>query len=325
MKNYTKLFLIALATLLWSPVSFAQTVTVPRVSPNHITTQSIGLSTVTINYHRPSLNDRELWGSLVPYGGGDGNQIPWRAGANENTTFTISHDAKINGKDLQAGIYGLHMVPHEDGSFTIIFSNNSTSWGSFFYNPAEDALRVDVNSIENPHTETLTYNFSGIDQNSVVVSLDWGPTRIPFEVEFDVHGIVLDNIRNELRNVQGFGWQGPLSAAQYCMNNNINHDEALQWVETSINRNKTWNSVFVKATLLEQKGDDSNYEDLVMEASSMANVNQRNFLGYQLLGQNKNDLAIKVFIQNVDESPDNANCHDSLGEAYKINGDSSTF
>ena len=299
----------------------AQNVTLPRASPNNIVTQKIGLSTITIDYHRPALNDRELWGSLVPYGGGDGNQIPWRAGANENTVFTLSHAAKIEGKDLAAGTYGIHMAPHENGSFTVMFSSNSTSWGSFSYDPNEDVLRVDVTSAENQHTESLTYSFVDVTSNSVTVAMDWGKTRVPFKVEFDVHEIVLANARNELRSLPGFSWQGPLSAASYCMNNNINHEEALQWVEQSINRNKNWNNVFVKASLLAQTGDESNYEAMVMESSSMASTGQRNFLGYQLLGLNKNDLAIKVFQENVEKNPENANCHDSLGEAYKINGD----
>jgi tetratricopeptide (TPR) repeat protein len=180
---------------------------------------------------------------------------------------------------------------------------------------------VDVKSVENTHTEALTYNFVEITENSVTVALDWEKKRIPFKIEFDVNEIVLANIRNEMRSLPGFSWQGPLSAAQYCLNNNINHEEALRWVELSINRNKNFNNIFVKASLLAQTGKTSDYDAMIEESIELANIGQRNFLGYQLLGQNKNDLAIKVFKVNVEKNPENANVHDSLGEAYKTNGD----
>src|SRR6266568_2643504 len=110
---------------------------IPRVSQRGSVTQRIGLTDITIHYHRPMVGGREIWGKTVPYG------KVWRAGANENTTITFSDDVTVEGKPLAAGTYGLHTIPDKD-QWTIIFSKNSTSWGSFSYDEKEDALRVTV-------------------------------------------------------------------------------------------------------------------------------------------------------------------------------------
>src|SRR5712692_2724975 len=110
---------------------------IPRASQRGTVTQRIGLTDITITYHRPSVGGREIWGKTVPYG-----QV-WRAGANENTTISFTDDVSVEGHALPAGTYGLHTLPTAD-QWTIIFSKNSTSWGSFSYDEKEDALRVTV-------------------------------------------------------------------------------------------------------------------------------------------------------------------------------------
>ena len=107
---------------------------IPRVSQRGTVSQRIGLTDITITYHRPAVGGREIWGKTVPYG------KVWRAGANENTTITFSDDVSVEGKPLAAGTYGLHAIPDKD-QWTVIFSKNSTSWGSFSYDEKEDALR----------------------------------------------------------------------------------------------------------------------------------------------------------------------------------------
>lgn len=305
----------------------AQTITTPRASPATEITQTVGISNVTINYSRPLVKDREVWGKLVPYGMnnlgfGTATAAPWRAGANENTTITFSDNAKIEGKDIAAGTYGLHIEVKEGDDATIIFSNNSTSWGSFFYDPTEDALKVDVKTAEISHMEQLTYNFENVGKNSAKVCLDWEKKRFPFNVSYNTDEIVMGNARNELRNIKGFGWQGPNSAAQYALRNNVNQEEALAWVDQSIKANKTFNNVMVKASLLKQKGNAVASMKLFDEAAKMGNIGQLNFLGYQMLNQHKNNAkAIEYFKLNAKKNPKIANVHDSLGEAYKINGD----
>src|SRR5580765_3931245 len=109
----------------------------PRDSQHAKVIQRVGITDITINYHRPLVKGRKVWGNIVPYG-----QV-WRAGANENTTIAFSDPVNIEGKSLAKGVYGLHMIPAEN-EWTIIFSKNSTAWGSFTYNQSEDALRVTV-------------------------------------------------------------------------------------------------------------------------------------------------------------------------------------
>jgi hypothetical protein len=146
----------------------------PRSSQHALISQRVGITDITINYHRPLVNGRKIWGSLVPYG-----QV-WRAGANENTTITFSDPVTIEGKPLDKGTYGLHMIPGES-QWTVIFSKNSTSWGSFTYNQAEDALRVSVNPQATDLHEALTYDFGQVKPDSAVVTLAWerSPCLLP--------------------------------------------------------------------------------------------------------------------------------------------------
>lgn len=330
--NIKALFTAAIVALLCWEVS-AQNVTTPRaVVPAGEMTQTIGISTVNIKYSRPRVtlrgNDRtgNIWGTLITWGFEattfvDGSNIPWRAGANENTIITFSDDVKIEGKDLAAGTYGLHMAVYEDGKATVIFSNNSSSWGSFYYKEAEDALRVDVQSMDIAHTEVLTYDVINMDNTSATIALKWEKKAIPFKVEYDVHSIVIANFKDELRSIPGFGWQGLNQAANYCAQNNVELEQGLAWVDRSIANTKNFNNLSTKGQLLTAMGKTSEAQTIMDESVAIANVGQLNFLGYQMLGQQKYDKAIEYFTLNAKRNPKNANCWDSLGEAYKTKGD----
>ncbi len=312
----------------------AQNVTTPRtVSYGAELSQTIGLTKITVNYSRPRVtlngNDRtgQIWGQQVPYeltkiNFASNGEIPWRAGANENTTISFSHDVKIEGQDLASGVYGLHMIIHESDEATVIFSNNSSSWGSFWYNQSEDALRVKVKTEKIAHTEVLTYDFIAMDQDNGVLALSWESKRIPFKIDVDLHEQVLANMRNELRSIAGFGWQGYATAANYCMNNNVNLEEGLQWAELSINNQKQFGNLFAKAGILKLMGKpNAEVFPIADEAAQLANIGQLNFMGYQMLGQQEVDKAIEYFQLNVKKNPTDANVYDSLGEAYKTKGE----
>ena len=119
-------------------ITYAQTdLKTPEASQSASIMQRIGLTDISISYHSPLAKGRTIWGDVVPY-----NEV-WRAGANENTTISFSTDVKVEGKELAAGIYGLHMIPTQS-EWTIIFSKNNYSWGSFFYSEIDDALRIKV-------------------------------------------------------------------------------------------------------------------------------------------------------------------------------------
>src|SRR5260370_23469 len=194
----------------------------PTVSQRAISTQRIGLTDITVNYCRPLVGGREIWGKAVPYG-----QV-WRSGANENTTIAFTDDVSVEGHALPAGTYGLHTIPAAD-QWTIIFSKNSTSLGSFSYDEKEDALRVTVKPRAAEFVEALTYSFDDPKPDSVAVTLRWAKVAMPFRVSADVNAIVLRSIQNQLRNTGGFTWAGYDEAANWLMDTNRKLDQALKW------------------------------------------------------------------------------------------------
>ena len=220
---------------------------IPRVSQRGTVSQRIGLTDITIVYHRPEVGGREIWGKTVPYG------KVWRAGANENTTISFTDDVSVEGKPLAAGTYGLHMIPDKD-QWTVIFSKNSTSWGSFSYDEKEDALRVNAKPVAGDFREVLTYTFEDVKPDSAAATLRWEKLTVPFHVSVDVKAVVLHSIKNELRNVGGFTWAGYDEAAQWCLDNNYNLEEALKWEETSIQNEDRFENWETKSRILDAMG-----------------------------------------------------------------------
>ncbi|HNP21984.1 MAG TPA: DUF2911 domain-containing protein [Panacibacter sp.] len=305
----------------------AQQVTTPRVpSPAAEISQTIGISKIIVNYSRPSAKGREIWGKLVPYGWnvqqfGAGNSAPWRAGANENTTISFSHDAKVEGHDVPAGTYGLFFVINSDNSGEVIFSKDYRSWGSFFYDQKNDALRAPIKIRDASATEMLTYSFDKVSKNAAELELTWDKKQFPVKIEFDVDKIVMDNAAQELKGPTGFGWQGYFSAANYALQNNANVDEALAWIDKAIAQNKTFNTLNVKSGLLNAKGNTDEAGKVMNEAMAIATENELNLYAYNLLNSGQQDKAIEIFVLNTKKHPESANVWDSLGEAYALKGD----
>jgi hypothetical protein len=165
-----KKFVIALAILAGLSMaissSYAQSafLDLPRGSQHATVMQRIGITDVTINYHRPLVKGRQIWGKVVPYG------EVWRAGANENTTITFADAVTIEGKPLAKGVYGLHMLPGEK-EWTVIFSKVHTAWGSFTYDQKDNALRVTVKPQASEVHEALTYDFDDVKPDSAVATV----------------------------------------------------------------------------------------------------------------------------------------------------------
>lgn len=302
----------------------------PVVSPYATTSEQIGITDVTVTYGRPAVNGRQIWGALVPYGltqpfpnFGSGNPFPWRAGANENTTVTFEHDMLVEGRPLAAGTYGLHMIAAENGPWTVIFSNNATSWGSFFYDEAEDALRVQVTPRAAPHTERLRYEFTDHEgRDAAHLTLRWEELAVPIGLQVaDMHATVMEQAALDLRSRAGFGAQGYTQAATYAMQNNVNHEQALAWADIAMQRNPGFATTAVKAGLLTQLGRTDEADALVAGALPTATENELNAYGYQLAGAGRHDEAMRIFKLNVERHPDAWNPHDSLGEAYANQGD----
>jgi tetratricopeptide (TPR) repeat protein len=310
-------FVLAAVLLLAARSAFAQQFTplkLPQASPEASVGQTVGVTDIQIRYHRPAVNKRKVWGGLVPY-----NEV-WRAGANENTTISFSSDVTVGGQKLAAGTYGLHMLPTEK-DWTVIFSREAAAWGSFSYDQKEDALRITVTPQAADVQERLGYSFEDPTDSSVDAVMRWEKVRVSFPITVDTPQVVLASIRQELRGLPRFFWQGWNQAAAYCLRTNINLDEAMEWSNQSVGIAETFTNSRVKAGLLEKKGDTKTAEALRAKSLTLANETEMNAYGYQLLGQKKTDEAIEVFKKNVKDHPTSWNVYDSLGEAYATKGD----
>jgi tetratricopeptide (TPR) repeat protein len=307
--------------------TYAQPVTTPRpASPAATTTQTIGISTVTVNYSRPAVKGRQIWGTLVPYGWnvqgfGAQREAPWRAGANENTVISFSHPVKVEGMAVPAGSYGLFFTINQDNSGEVVLSKEYRAWGSFWYDPANDQLRAKIKIRDVPHAELLTYDFINLSKNSAELVLNWEKKQFPVKLEFAVDEIVMANAEQELKGPAGFTPQGFTSAANYALQNNINHEKAMRWIDQAIAQYNTFATRRIKAGLLKQTGKTGEAEKLMQEAMATGAEAELNGYGYQLLGEGALDQAIAVFVLNTERHPKSANTWDSLGEAYATKGD----
>ena len=317
----------ALLAVLMSLAVQSQGITTPRTpSPAAKVKQTIGISTVSVSYSRPSVKDREVWGALVPYGWntqgfGNNKEAPWRAGANENTVIEFSHPVKVEGKEVPAGKYGLFFVINKDDTGEVILSKDYQSWGSFWYEPIRDQLRAKIQLRPIAHTELLTYDFINLTKNTGELVLNWEKKQFPVKIEFAVDEIVMANATEELKGPIGFSWQGYSSAAGYALKNKVHQDKGLAWIDQAIAQNKNFATLNTKAGLLEQAGKTAEADKIRTDAVAMATEAELNQYGYQLLGDGKHDEAIKIFILNTERHPESANTWDSLGEAYATKGD----
>ncbi|MEO8146570.1 MAG: DUF2911 domain-containing protein [Bacteroidia bacterium] len=308
------LSLFTILLFMLSHDAYAQNLTTPEASQKAMVMQRIGLTDITITYHSPLVKGRTVWGALVPY-----NEV-WRAGANENTTITFTTNVRVEGKQLSAGTYGLHMIPSAT-DWTIIFSKNSTSWGSFFYDKNEDALRVDVKPVSvTDNQEWLNYQFADLQPGSAIATLRWEKLKVPFKIETDLKEVVYNSMKNELRGVNGFSWQAPLQAARYCLNNNIHLDDAMALADQSIGVQENFSNLMVKSKLLALKGETERADSLSKKALTMADEAQLNQYGYDLINQKKVKDAIAILQTNVKRYPASWNVYDSLAEAYDLDG-----
>jgi hypothetical protein len=315
-------------------------VTLPPSGGNQRATvvQQIGLVHVSVDYssphvHSPAGEDRkgQIWGKLVPYGmanlgfGSCGDQCPWRGGANENTVFTTSHDIKVQGQPLPAGAYGLHFIPGKD-EWTVIFSRNSTSWGSFFYDPKEDALRVKAKPEPGEYREVLTYEFPERRLDKATLALEWENLSLPLSITTDATQLYVENLRRELRSNAGFGGQSWAAAANYCLENKTNLEEAQTWAQRAIDPTFGGQESFTAFALLSQLQDANGH------AADAAKTMERalnhptaqpldlHLYGRRLLAQKKTDEAMKVFELNARRHPNVWPVHVGLARGHAAQG-----
>jgi len=317
-----KSLLVVLGGVLFvAGVSHAQTATgetlmlnLPRASQHALVSQRIGITDITINYHRPLANGRQVWGKLVPYG-----QV-WRAGANENTIITFSDPVTIEGQSLDKGTYGLHMIPAET-EWTIIFSKNSTAWGSFTYKQDEDALRVKVKPQTGEMHDALAYDFDDVKADAAVVTMRWEKVAVPFKVHVNVNDIVTASIHQQIHGMNQYYWEGPDDAAQYFLVNKINLDEALKYEDLSIQNEERYDNLMNKSKVLEAMGRKQDADWYRAKALDKANALQLYVYGRQLQGEKKQDEALAIYQSTAKKFPDYWTTHLGMARVYSAKGD----
>lgn len=316
MRTRARLFTLAVLVSAASPLrlkaQYSQ-LDLPRESQHATVMQRIGTTDITIDYSRPSVKGRTIWGDVVPY-----DQV-WRAGANENTTFTTTNDITVEGTTLPAGSYGLHMIPTKS-TWTIILNKDNTAWGSFFYKQDKDALRVTVTPRACSMTEQVTYDFTDVTKDAATLVLRWEKMEVPIKLGVDVHGIVLAEMPGQLNGLGGFGWEVWYEAAHYAHAEKIAPEKAMKWVEMSIARGANFENQTLKATMLEEQGKTAEAAALRKSMIDGATNAQLNTYAYQLANQGKMDEAVKMFELNAKRHANDPNTHDSLGEGYMMAG-----
>lgn len=333
--KHTLLSALALICLSF-PGAWGQAVSLPEggVNLKSWAGRRVGVTDIEVQWNAPGVKGREgqIWGTpIAPYGFsvlgfGSNGESPWRAGANESTTISFSTDVAIEGRKLAAGQYGFFIALYPD-SCTLIFSKNTTGWGSYFYQPEADVLRVTVRQQKDlPQSrERLEYTFSDHTDRSVVIGLEWERWRIPFKVEVDHIQTGLASIQRQMRGALGFDPPSLQAAAQWCLSNDVNLDEALVWINTATDPSfgglTTFAALSTKAGLLRKKGN-AREADAVMETALVnASVLEMHAYGRQLVNQKKYQEAFVVFEKNFKKNGDTWPTHVGMMRGYSAIGD----
>ncbi|MGB3467239.1 MAG: DUF2911 domain-containing protein [Cyclobacteriaceae bacterium] len=328
MKNIITKAVFFTLTFFLAGTTYAQ-LTMPEGSQRATVSQKVGITDITIDYGRPKVNDREIWGKLVPYGFNDlgfgtSKAAPWRSGANMNPTIEFTDDVKVEGQFIAAGKYGFHTAIQENGEVIIIFSKDNDAWGSYFYEEKNDALRVTVQSKETDHTELLTFTFPEVDANSTTAVLKWEKKAIPFKIDVDVSTIVLNKIKKDFIGSAGFTQSNWDQAAGYAMLSG-QLEQALEWVNGSIEGNffsrPTFNNLSMKSQILRSLGREKEADEMVGKIIALGNTNELFQYGSQLQAAGKFDLALEVHEANVTKSKGAWPSNYGVARTYSAKGD----
>ncbi|HEX8737582.1 MAG TPA: DUF2911 domain-containing protein [Pyrinomonadaceae bacterium] len=333
MKNY--LFLLAIilfAVPLQAQVPYNSAV--PNgYTKKAVVSEQVGLTQVTITYHRPAVKGREgkIWGEVVhkgfvDQGFGSGNPAPWRAGANENTVIEFDNDVKIEGQPLPKGKYGF-FIAYEPAESIIIFSKRSDAWGSFFYDEKEDALRVKVKPQPlEKSVEFLKYEFSDSTPNSAVIALSWEKLSIPFKVEVDYLKQQFEAFVAESQNPRSFTSQSLNIAASWTLQNNYQLEKGLEWATRASGQQfpgdpTSFPALSTKAAILDKLGRADEAAAVIKNALPYGSVVELQQFGRQLLAAKKPQAALEVFQFNYNKNPNQFITLTGMARGLSANGD----
>ncbi len=302
----------------------AQRLTVPPPGANQraVVSQYMGMVSVTIDYNSPDVTsptgqDRtgQIWGQLVPWGihanpfypgFGSAEQMPWRVGANENTTISFSHDVQIEGQPLAAGRYALFMAAGES-EWTVIFNRNSNAWGSFFYDPSLDALEVTVEPEKTDFfREWLTFEFDDRQLDSTRAVMHWEHLRVPFTISVpDMPALYHQTISQELTGAVGFSFQNWIQASQWASQQEAYHEDAVVWADAAIAANASFQTISNKAQVLGRVGRGEEAMEILNQAIDhpTATAVQVHMAARGLQAQGQMDTANMIFRRNYEKNP----------------------
>ena len=276
--------------------------------------QRVGVTDITITYHRPVVNGRKIWGGLVPMG------KVWRAGANENTTIEFSTPVSIEGKPLPAGTYGLHMIPNAD-TWTVIFSKMAVAWGSYTYNQSEDALRVDVKPHPIEMEEALEYEFEDLKPDSVAVTMKWEKVAVPFRVSVNLNDTVILSIRNQMRGRAQYSWETLNEAANFCLTHKTNLEDGLKWADLSIQNEERFENLSTKADLLQAMNRTDEAKKVRDHAMGVASPLQLYSYARGLQAQKRSEEAMAIFKTVAAKAPETVFGHLASARLKSAAGD----
>lgn len=336
MKNCLKSSLLLLSVqCVFASLVNAQLTTIPKGGNKKATvSEQIGITNVIIHYNRPGVKKRDghIWGELIPVGFtelgyGSKKPAPWRAGANENTTIEFTTDVKLEGHDLQAGIYGF-FVAYGPEECTLIFSKNSTSWGNFFYDPAEDVLRVNVKPVSpDKSVEWLKYEFTDQAPTSAKVRLQWEKKIISFKIEVDLIKTQIASFRKELRGDKALPgmWQTWNQAAAYCAANKTNLKEGLMWADSATSFRFGGSTSFTpwqtKAAILDSLGRKDEANGIMKKTMPYADEFEAYVYATGLVSAKRPKEAFGVFKLNYDKFPNTLFTNIGMASAYSALGE----
>lgn len=330
-----RLLTAVILTVITSAPAFSQALRTPQ-NTNFVcmTGRKVGVTEIQIHYSAPGVKGREgkIYGTdVVPFGYtvlGFGSNVasPWRAGADECTVMSFSTDVTINGQKLPAGKYAFFIEVQPESS-VLIFNKNHDAWGSYFYRKELDVLHVPtVQKKDLPVLqERLTYNFSNQTDHSIDISLDWERWSFPIHVEVDLKATVLEDIRKQMSGAIGFDPASLEAAAQWCVDNDINYDEALNWITSAtdprLGGRTTFAALSTKAKILKKMGKEKEASDMMNTAIENATAQELHGYGRQLLNEKKLPEALAVFQKNYDKHKGGWPTNAGMMRIYSAMGD----
>ncbi len=241
----------------------------PRVSQHQVVMQTVGLTDIKIDYSRPAVKGRAIWGGLVPY------DKVWRTGANEATQISFSDDVTINGQALPKGTYSLHTIPGKD-SWTVIFNKTAQQWGSFNYKEADDALRVTVKPEKAPFHELMEFDFPQVTGDSAVVAIRWENLSVPFTVGTNTTAKVMADANAAVAGAAATDFQTPYRAASFAFDAG-NSEQAAKWLDQSLKVKQTMANLYLKARIQAKNGDKAGAIASAESALKLAGPNDKEF------------------------------------------------